>query len=180
MAEAESFTPVKLVCGLIFSSGGIFDLAKEHLVLDHGPIDDESEDFDFDLTDYYRRQMGSPLFRRFLSFEILIDPERLSGIKLRTNELEDSIRRRLGETRRVVNIDPGILRASALIMATAKDFSHRIPLREGIYGHLEILFGRDRIRTLEWTYPDFKADRYHGWLLNVRRKYLRQLRALSA
>jgi hypothetical protein len=80
---------------------------------------------------------------------------------------------------RIVNIDPGILTASALIMATAKDFAHRVPLRQGIYAHLELLFSRNAVKLLPWTYPDFKKEGYQRFFIETREAYLRQLRALA-
>jgi len=89
--------------------------------------------------------------------------------------LEEEIREEFQALHRIVNIDPGYLTPASLIMATAKDFSHRIPLQNGIYAHLEFLFGKDKIHTLNWTYPDFKCKGYQEYFLEVRRLYLSQL-----
>ena len=78
--------------------------------------------------------------------------------------------------KRVVNIDPGILSSAALIMATVKNFSHRIPLQKGIYGHLEFLFGKNSVKILPWTYPDYRSPEYHDYFLNVRELYLQQVK----
>ena len=176
MAEAEPFSPVKLICGIISSRPHSAQAAKGKLVQLYGPIDSESPSFLFDYTDYYDEQMGSPLERKFFSFQQLLSPERLSEIKLQTNKLEEDIRQELEENLRVVNIDPGFLNASSLIMATVKNFAHRIPLRAGIYAHLELLFGKDHVRTLKWTYPDFEKEEYHDYFLEVRKIYLAQLK----
>ena len=179
MAEAQDYSPVKLICGLIAGSEPVFQKSKEELIAKYGPIDSASKRFDFTLTDYYEKQMGGPLWRRFVSFAALIDPEQLAAIKLDTNALEDRIRREMKGERRCVNLDPGYVSGSALIMATAKDFAHRIPLQNGIYAHLEVLFGKNRIRVLDWTYPDFRSPMYHDWLLEVRRLYLAQRPSLT-
>lgn len=176
MAEAESFLPAKLICGIISSQENFAQTAKVKLAQLFGSIDSESPHFLFDYTDYYDEQMGSPLQRQFLSFQPLLPPERLSEIKIQTNKLEEDIRQELGESLRAVNIDPGFLNGSSLIMATAKNFAHRIPLQAGIYAHLELLFGKDYVRTLMWTYPDFKKGTYHEYFLEVRKIYLSQLK----
>ena len=75
-----------------------------------------------------------------------------------------------------MNIDPGYLTASAVIMATAKDFAHRIPLGRGIYAHLEFLFSRPGVRTLDWTYPDLRREPAQAYFRNVREIFLRQRR----
>jgi len=176
MGKAGTFRPVKLISGLIAREDSVFDGASRLLVEKFGPIDSESPCFPFDRTDYYREEMGAPLIRRFLSFETVIRPEGLSDIKLITNALESRLKGPDRWTGRPVNIDPGILSASSLVMATVKDFAHRIPLRDGIYAHLELLFGRDEVRVLPWTYPDFQSPGYHAYFLEVRRLLLRQLK----
>lgn len=176
MAEPKPFTPAKLVCGIISSEDIAFQKAEERLTDIHGPVDLMSQCFPFELTSYYESEMGKNLRRCFLSFENLVAPESLSAIKLETNALEKQLREELDPSRRVANIDPGILTASSLIMATTKDFSHRIPLAHGIYAHLELLFRKTEIRLLNWTYPDFKQEGYQRFFLEARRIYLRQLK----
>jgi len=176
MAEPKAFPQVKLICGIISSEERFFEKAKEHLSGLYGPLDLSSPFFPFNFTAYYEKQMGDKLTRQFLSFAKLASPEALSGIKIRTNALEEEIREEMKQKRRVVNLDPGYLTASALIMATAKDFSHRIPLQNGIYAHLELLFGKKDVKTLDWTYPDYKTDGYHKFFLDVRQIYLSQVR----
>jgi hypothetical protein len=179
MAQPKPFTPVKLVCGLIFGEASFYDRAVSLLIEARGPVDLASAAFDFDLTDYYEAEMGPGLKRRFLSFARLVGPDELAAIKLETNGLEDRLRREAGGARRPVNLDPGYLTASALVMATAKDFSHRIPLAGGIYAHLELLFTKTDARFLDWTYPDIRRDACRGFFLDVRKNYLKELRGLS-
>ncbi len=176
MAEIKPFSPVKLICGMIAPRESLFDVARERLVSLYGEIDLESAVFDFNLTDYYEEQMGKGLKRKFLSFRRLISPESLGDIKLRTNALEEEIRGSLRSHNRIINLDPGCLTASALIMATAKEFSHRVPLKQGIYAHLEFLFKREGIKTLDWTYPDFRGPSYGPFFSSVRKIYLEQVR----
>jgi hypothetical protein len=177
MAQPRAFAPVKLVCGVIYGDASLYDRARALLVDAHGPIDSESPVSDFDLTAYYEKAMGPGLKRRFMSFVRLAAPDRLADIKVGTNRLEEKIRQEHGGSPRAVNIDPGYLTASALVMATAKDFSHRIPLAHGIYAHLEFLFTKTDVRFLEWTYPDMRRDVLRRFFLDLRRTYLEQLRS---
>jgi hypothetical protein len=176
MAVPKPFRPAKLVAGVIFAREIFLEKSEEELKNLFGAVDMKSQVFPFDLTNYYEEQMGTNLKRIFLSFAELVPPESLSEMKTRTNALEEKIRRDSGENFRVVNIDPGILTASSLIMATTKDFSHRIPLAGGIYAHLEFLFAKDSIRVLDWTYPDFKREGCRKFFLETRRIYLAQLK----
>lgn len=178
MAEPKPFRCAKLICGIISSKDVLFMEAENELVSLYGPVDLASPLFRFDFTDYYEKQMGKNLKRRFVSFAQLIRPEKLSQIKLQTNELEEKIRAKARSDLRVVNLDPGYLTSSALVMATAKDFAHRIPLQHGIYAHLELLFGRKDVKTVSWTYPDYKTGEYKKFFMEVRRIYLSQLASL--
>ena len=177
MADIKLFSPVKLVCGIIASREEVFERAEERLSRLYGEIDLGSQLFQFNFTDYYEKQMGRDLKRKFLSFVNLIKPERLSEIKLETIRLEEEIKKEFKAKRRIVNLDPGYLTSSALIMATAKNFAHRIPLQHGIYAHLELLFTRKEVKILEWTYPDFKTETYQQFFLKAREIYLDQMRA---
>lgn len=179
MAEIKTYKPVKLVCGIIFPGEEIRNQAEASLSEKFGPVDLASSSFPFTYTDYYQPQMGPVLYRAFVSFARLIQPQELAGIKVWTNHLEDSFRLRFQAPARPVNLDPGYLSASALVMATAKDFAHRIPIGQGIYAHLELLFTRKGVKLLDWTYPDFKQPGYQKFFLRVREIYLNQLRGES-
>lgn len=176
MTEARPFHPVKLICGIIASKESVFEIAGRRLQVLYGSIDLKSPLIDFTFTNYYEKEMGKNLKRQFLSFEQLISPERLSDIKLCSNRLEREMREENGVGHRIVNLDPGYLTASALFMATAKDFAHRVPMKNGIYAHLELMFGKADVRTLSWTYPDFKTAQYQEFFLTVRKQYLKQLK----
>ncbi|MGQ9673862.1 MAG: DUF4416 family protein [Candidatus Aminicenantales bacterium] len=177
MAKPKPFLPAKLICGIIAAADTHFERAQIELSGLYGQVDLKSPFFPFDLTPYYETEMGPNLRRCFLSFEKLVDPERLSDIKLETHDLEAKIQQTFGTAFRPVNLDPGILRASSLIMATTKDYSHRVPLAHGIYAHLELLFTRNAVRLLDWTYPDFRNEGYQSFFREVRRIYLRQLKS---
>jgi hypothetical protein len=178
MTEPKPFSQVKLICGIIASNEAVFKRAEERLVQLYGSVDTTSSLFVFNFTDYYEKQMGKNLKRKFLSFARLISPEKLGEIKLRTNGLEEEIREELKEGGRVVNLDPGYLTQAALIMATAKDFAHRIPVQQGIYAHLELLFGKKDAKILDWTYPDFRTEEYQKFFMEVRQIYLSQVENL--
>jgi hypothetical protein len=176
MAETKPFTPAKLIVGIIASQDQAIGITEKALTAAYGPTDLRSAALPFDQTDYYEREMGKGLRRLFLSFSRLVPPESLPGIKAWSNSLETEVKKALAGEGRVVNIDPGILTASALIMATAKNFAHRIPLSQGVYGHLELLFSKNAVKLLPWTYPDFRQEAYQRFFLQARQVYLRQLR----
>ncbi|MGZ5469790.1 MAG: DUF4416 family protein [Candidatus Aminicenantales bacterium] len=176
MAQPKEFAPVKLICGVIYKEDALYDEVRRRLEAEWGRVDSESAPFPFDLTDYYEAEMGPGLVRRFMSFETLIAPESLPERKIRAIEIEESLRQEPGALGRPVNIDPGYLTASALVMATAKDFAHRIPLGRGIFAHLEFLFTKTSVKALEWTYPDLRREPPQAYFRSVREIFLRGIR----
>ncbi|MBU1185390.1 MAG: DUF4416 family protein [Acidobacteria bacterium] len=176
--QVSSFKPVLYVCGIIAGTDSLFEQGKNTLRNFFGEISAESPRVPFDFTDYYIREMGAPLFRRFIAFERLGVAENLAEAKIRTNRMEEDLRIKNGSSARVVNLDPGFMTAASLFMATTKDFAHRVPLRDGIFAHLELLFGKTEVRCLEWTYPDFKTGAYDAFFLLLRQSYLKKWKLL--
>jgi hypothetical protein len=86
--KPEEPGPVKLVIGILFSDDGLMERGLTLLSERHGPVDYRSPAFPFSQTDYYVPEMGSPIFRIFVSHERLIHPRELARIKIETNQIE--------------------------------------------------------------------------------------------
>jgi hypothetical protein len=157
MGIEKAFNKVKLFSGVIYGSDRVYDEAKKKLEELFSPVDLEVGPFDFDFTAYYNREMGAPLFRRFISFEKLISPEELPDIKILTDtmEMETAL-----NGNRIINLDPGYLSEANVIIATTKNYYQRVPLSKGIYAHIEYVIKKKKLWTLEWTYPDFRTPQY--------------------
>jgi hypothetical protein len=127
----------------------------------------------FDFTSYYEPEMGAPLFRRIFVFKPLIAQEDLPAVKIRTNRLENDHAE--GERRRI-NIDPGYLLLEKFVLATGKNFAHRIYIGQGIYADLTLTYTKGAFQTLPWTYPDYASAEIRQFLLQVRHKYSMDLK----
>lgn len=171
MGTAESFTPEKLVMGIL-SSLPRDDEIMAALSAEWGQMDYRSPPIPFDYTHYYDEEMGTPITRTFVSFSRLVDPSCLAAVKTRTNALEDRFRD--GAARRV-NLDPGLLALSRFTLATTKENAHRVPLSHGIYVEVTLLFAKGTFHPLEWTYPDFRSPAYLHALNEIRARYKAQL-----
>lgn len=176
MSKPAEPSPVKLVASVISSRERLISEALEILTGRFGEMDYISRRLEFSYTDYYEKEMGSGLNRRFVSFRNLIDPERLPEIKLTTNAIEEGF---VENGKRKVNIDPGYLSQFHLILATAKGYSHRPYLRKGIYADLTLIYRNKSFRSLEWTYPDYAGDDMKAILEKIRRRYIQQLKLLK-
>ncbi len=173
MSIPSEANPAKLVIGLFMHEKGVFERAVPELVPPFGPVDMVSAWFPFNETDYYVDEMGSPLFRRFVVFSKLIAQDRLAEVKVFTNALEGRLSR---EGKRTVNVDPGYVAAERFVLATGKNFTHRIYLGSGIYGDLTLVYHKGQFQPLHWTYPDYAGEPIRGFLQTVRARYMYQLK----
>ncbi|MBN2584721.1 MAG: DUF4416 family protein [Planctomycetes bacterium] len=175
MAEIRKPEPVKLLVGMLSAWPGALAAAESELVERHGPVDLQSEMTAHEFTEYYRDEMGHPLLRYFVSFERLIDPADLAGIKRRTNDVERKFAAS-GEwsAARPINLDPGYVTPAKLILASCKDFAHRIYLGEGVYAETTLSYRNGAWLCYDWTYPDFRTYDYQAFLARVRNRLMAQ------
>jgi hypothetical protein len=168
MSIPQAPKPAKLVIGLIMKDRSLFESLGVELSAGFGSVDMVSSWMSFDYTSYYEPEMGKPLFRRLLTYKKLIHQDELPGIKLATNRLEESVAQ---SGRRRVNIDPGYLLYERFVLASGKNFSHRIYIGSGIYADLTLIYQRGGFEKLPWTYPDYADQPMLEFLTRIRRKY---------
>ena len=173
MSEPRPSTPAKLVIGFFLKERGFGVQVVKTLAEKFGPLDMASSWFPFNFTDYYIDEMGAPLFRRLIAFKQLIRQTALSDIKLFANDLEKEYSI---NGKRTVNIDPGYLLQERFVLATGKNYSHRIYIGKGIYADLTLIYTKRRFETLPWTYPDYATENIMNFLDRVRNKYKIDLR----
>ena len=165
--------PVKLICAALYSQSADLDKAIADLENQFGTIDHRSPVYDFTFTDYYDDEMGYDLKKQFLSFEKPVMPDQLADIKNSTNKIEAKYS---ADRKRTVNLDPGYLEESKLILASTKNFSHRIYLKDGIWAELTLSYASGKFVTHPWTYPDYQTELAYDFLTKVREIYIGQLR----
>lgn len=147
-----------LVAGITYADEDKLAGVLEMLGDAFGTQEIKSPVFDFDITDYYTIEMGEYLKKFFYCFRDPIKLEMLPDIKLFTNETEIKFSSgNMGNLRRTVNIDPGYVTLSKLVLASTKDYSHRIFIGNGIYAETTLRFIKGTFVPLETTYPDYKT-----------------------
>lgn len=176
MAKIRTPLPVKLFVGVLTSSPPILPEIEERLVNLFGTIDARSEKFLFDLTRYYDEEMGHPIYRYFVSFSELIHPSEIAGVKVKTNDLESVLAREYSNVQRPVNLDPGYLEQSKIVLASTKNYYHRILISGGIYAEVTLHYEDGDWRVLPWTFPDYKSGRYNSFFSSLRDLYRTQLK----
>ena len=176
MSIPQQAKPAKLVIGLFVNQKHLLEKLADELSSRFGAIDVISAWMAFDFTSYYEKEMGAPLFRRMFAFEKLIQQNDLAAIKLATNHIEQEYSQ---NGKRRVNIDPGYMLHERFVLASGKNFSHRIYLDQGIYADLTLLYSNGSFQILPWTYPDY-ADRAMFTILEqIRAKYILDLKTRS-
>jgi len=177
MGTARQPEPAKLLVGLLARERVLLDEAAERLARAFGPVEERSTPVPFNHTDYYAAELGMQPWRQFLTFSNLIDPGDLAAIKLQTNALEAVW---AVDGRRAVNIDPGYISLSKLVLATTKNHWHRIYIGQGIYAEVTLPFRHGAFQPQEWTYPDYRTPESLAFFSAVREHYRQQLRQLPA
>jgi hypothetical protein len=179
MWELKDPKPVKLIIGILAADEDCLAAAKDAIKAEFNSIDLQSDVWPFTHTDYYKKETGENILRQFVSIEKLLDPGQLVKIKHQTNRVEQQLASELKTgLPRPVNLDPGVIEPSKLILATTKNYSHRIYIGEKMYAEVTLIFDKGRWQSLPYTYPDYKQDCYHQFFDKVRKRLLEQLKGI--
>lgn len=164
---------VKFLAALTFNSADSLKDVKQDLTGRYGNIDFCSQLFDFSYTQYYEKEMGLNLKKQFLSFDRLQMREALIDFKRFAGALEEKFAR---DGKRTVNIDPAYMELAKIVVASHKNFDHRIYLATGVYGDVQLRFRHGRYVSNEWTYPDYSSEIALRFFSRVRKSYSDRLK----
>ncbi len=146
--------PVRPLAGLLCTVPEELALILSALSRLWGAINRQSQVQPFAYTRYYESEMGPDLWRQYVVFDGLFPSERLVEWKRLTNDMEQRFGLN-GRQGRRVNIDPGYLAPGKLVLASTKDFAHRLYLGQGIYGEITLKIEKRKFTSWPWTYPDY-------------------------
>ena len=173
MGTSKPAEQVKLFIGIMYDKEIPIGEVLARLENRFGPCEYSVGPLPFTWTDYYEKEMGKYLLKIFCCYKKLINRDQLPALKLWTNQVEQDYP---GSTGRRVNIDPGYLSRDKLVLASTKDFFHRLYLSDGIYGEVTLHFRRDVFRYFSWTYPDYKEAVVHDMLRKAREALVEEIR----
>ncbi len=152
------------------------DWAREWTERNLGTIALTSRRYSFDETAYYTSTMGTGLKKQFFALADLAVADRLAARKLETNAAEAQLAAtRRYDVARPINLDPGYLTESKLVLASTKDHAHRIYLGQGIFAEITLRYQRPGWQAWEWTYPDYRRADYHQFFDSCRQYYRQAL-----
>jgi len=172
MGVIRTYPPVKLFAAVTISDKTLWPSLIEKLEKLYSGVDYQIDWYLFNHTKFYEEEMGRNLTKRMVSFTELIWAEKLPDIKIATNKIEADFAE---QNKRKVNIDPGYLNASRIVLATTKDYGHRVYLGRGIFGDVHLRYINHHFQPSEWTYPDYKERLVLEFFEEARKKYMFQL-----
>jgi hypothetical protein len=170
---------VKLIVGILSGRREFFEQARAAMEALWGAVDIQSDIWAFTSTNYYEKQMGTNLNRQFFSFSALIDPGELARIKHQSNAVESALAQSpAGEAAgvaRPINLDPGYIDPGKLVLASTKNYSHRIYIGQSIYAEPTLHYHKGSWQTWPFTYPDYASGEYFDFLNQARKGLMEQL-----
>lgn len=181
MGQVHPHPPVLLVLAAFSRYESACSWAAQRAVEQWGPIALRGGPYPFADTSYYAATMGTDLQKVFFAFERLIDPADLPSLKWTTNRWEEEYAT-LGWHReaRPLNLDPGYLTPAKLVLASTKDYAHRIYLGCGIYAEITLRYSRQQgWQPLQYTFPDYRRHDYRDFFDQCR-AYLQAQRRKTA
>ena len=174
MGVPKSPPPAELFVAVLFAPTISSDDVRAEVTREFGDILEASPVFPFHHSDYYAAEMGGNLQKVFFLLARLIDPAAVVDWKLHAQEVEA---RYAVNGKRKINFDPGYLDASKLVLATTKNYDHRIYLGRGIYGDVQLRFRLQKFQFNHWTYPDYRAPEHIVFFEKARTRYFDLLKA---
>ncbi len=163
---------VKLIVGMLSPVEELFAEAEKVLGQRFGAVDFSSKLIPFTHTKYYDKEMGQGILRKFISFKGLIDAGGIAEIKTFTCGVEKQFSSPTGARR--INLDPGYVSGAKLVLATTKNYDHRVYLKDGIYAEVILHFRNGSFQVWPWTYPDYRSKEYIEIFNKIRTLFLEE------
>lgn len=157
--------------GILASGRSELALAAGALAERFGMPDRGSTVWPFANTGYYLDELGEHPVRAFLAWTPPYPTDDIARKKLVTNAMEAELAAAVGgPLPRPINLDPGYLTQAKLVLASAKNYAHRIHLHDNIYAEVTLQYRGDRFHTLPWTFPDYGSGKYDAFFLELRKR----------
>ncbi len=180
MRVPRTAPPAYLFFGVFTGFEPLFEVIRKLIVLRFGPLHPQGESglFPFPETRTYSRTMGEALQRKFFVLENRWPQDGLARVKHAAIAMEQEVlESSCWPVERPVNIDPGLLNDCRIILASTKDYSHRLYRGDGIWEEVALSYENGAYKPLPWTYPDFKNPDYHAFFNGFRKELLQLIQS---
>ncbi len=166
MGKTHCPSKALLFTGILYSNDDYYLRSLQLLNSQFGQIAMQSPPIKWDFSGYYKDELGENILRRFIFFKNLVEQDEISNIKIITNGIEDQLS---SDNKRNINLDPGYLTLSKIVLASTKDYSHRIYIKDGIYAEITLIFRKDYFVPHINTYKDYQDERYLEIFMQARK-----------
>lgn len=181
MGGVKNYPPCLAFVASFSRYGHVLDWVWEHASKQLGRIALLSPRYDFQESAYYQKSMGQNLLKQFAIFEPWYDPADLAQQKILSNAWEDlSLSQFNVLEERPINIDPGYISLTKLVLASTKNREHRIYLRDGIYAEVTLVYRNQDWLPMPWTYPDYQREDFRLFFHDARKYLLTSISKLDA
>lgn len=154
---------------VLYSGEYVYSKTVSLLKEKFGEVIIESKPYEFSFTDYYNKEMGIGLVKRFIVFKKEISKEELAEIRKKTGEIEDKFR---VDGKRKINLDPGYINKKEVVLASVKRSDFKEELGNDIFAHRIYSFEDDKVKTFFHTFPDYKVKENIEFFLKIKDKFL--------
>lgn len=159
----------------------LLDWLWERVRATWGPTMEVSIPFPFSESAYYQSSMGQNLLKQFAVLDLDYDPTDLADNKILTNEWEAEAKRSFDFSEdRPLNIDPGYMSLTKIVLASTKNREHRIYLQNGIYAEVTLAYREQQWKPMEWTYPDYQRADFREFFSHARKCLFRPYSGATA
>ncbi|MCX8030389.1 MAG: DUF4416 family protein [Thermodesulfovibrionales bacterium] len=170
MEQKKGKKPQKalLFIGILYTKEDFYLEALKHIRFYFDDIAMITPSMIWDFSNYYKEELGDNILRRFIFLKNLIDQDSIVDIKIITNEIEKILSI---NNKRQVNLDPGYLTLAKIVLASTKDYSHRIYLKNGIFAEVTLIYKNKSFISHLNTYKDYQDTRYINIFNSARNLY---------
>jgi hypothetical protein len=170
MGQSKKHPPCLQLIAAFSQDTSILEMTWNRVRASLGDILLLSPPFEFTESEYYRTSMGASLKKQFSVLVPWYDPARLAEHKNLANDWEDEVASDSSwVVTRPLNVDPGYLSMTKLVLASTKNREHRIYLRDGIYAEVTLAFRDQQWQSMPWTYPDYQREDFQSFFLEARK-----------
>jgi len=170
-------SPAKFFFALACGREEYLPEVEKRLISPAGALEFRSELYRFsDFSSYYDSETGGEVWKYLAGAEGVLSPEEIVRIK----RVVEGIQERFlfesdGTVCRQVNIDPGYINGWQVVLASVKNFTHRIYLGRGVYAETTLLYQKGAFQSLPWTYADYASRPVQEFLKMARDEWSRQV-----
>ncbi|MFO7949551.1 MAG: DUF4416 family protein [Candidatus Fermentibacteraceae bacterium] len=173
--ELTEARPAVLMVSVLYGAEDRLQESVRRLETVFGPVALRSDPYAFDMSDYYRPEMGGGLRRVWLAFAQPVPPDGLADWKLECASIEEDMSE---DGRRTANLDPGYLDFGKLVLASFKEAPDKVYMGRGVWAHTCLRYGHGRFTAPDHSFPDFRDGRFDAFMRRARR-LLRSSRSVS-